>query len=347
MKDNINILKKEKIFCTVCEQEHEVDLCEELVKTKIKGDDIEYFERFYRCNKYKTNNTFITGKMWNNILLDQLDAYRMKNDLLTSFEIKEIRSKYNVTQSELAFLLGLGEITITRYETKQIQEMSIDNMLKEINNNAYLAMKLLEKNKEKFKENRYIEISEVIKNIIDKETILYLNEQQINCKYLEYLEKSEFNGNCSLNIEKLKNVLAYITKEMKEIKKTVLMKILWYIDSLSYKYTNQAVTGLVYTHMQFGALPICNDEILKLQSIKFEKIYNDEGFMEFKITNNPEFKITGLTRKEKEIIDKVLLKFKNYGSKEISEYMHKEKAYQNTNQDEIISFSYAKDLIDF
>lgn len=345
--NKIRVVKKEKIFCTVCEEEHEVDLCEELVETKIKGDSIKYFERFYRCNKYKTENTFITGKMWNNILLDQIDAYRSKNNLLTSFEIKEIRSKYKVTQRELAFMLGLGEITITRYETKQIQETSIDNMLKEVNNNAYLALSLLKKNKEKFSEKRYIEIITEIKNIVEKETVTYLNEQQIHCKYLDYSCKSEFNGNCVLNLEKLKNVLAYITKEMKEVKKVVLMKVLWYIDSLSYKYNDQAITGLVYRHMPFGALPICNDEMLNLPSINVEKIYNDEGYMEYKITNNPEFKITGLTRKEKEIIDQVISKFKDYGSREISDYMHKEKAYQETELEQIISFKYSKDLIAF
>ena len=68
---------------------------------------------------------------------------------------------------------------------------------------------------------------------------------------------------------------------------------------------------------------------------------------EYKITNNPEFKIVGLTKKEKEIINNVILKFKDYGSREISEYMHKERAYQETMQDEIISFEYSKDLISF
>ena len=347
MEKDIKILKKEKMFCTVCEEEHELELCEELSECTVKDEKVQYYKKYYRCNKFEDKNTFLTGKMWNMELLERLDAYRMKNNLLTSFEIKEIRNKYKLTQSELSFLLGLGEITITRYETKQIQQVSIDNMLKEVNNNAFLALNLLEKNKEKFSEKRYKEIIEEIKKIIDKETIFYLNEQQISCKYIDFMEESMLNGNCVLNIDKLKNVLAYITKQMKEVKKVVLMKLLWYIDSLSFKNENKAITGLVYVHMPFGALPICNDEILKLPSINVEKLYNDEDHIEYKITNNPEFKIVGLTKKEKEIINNVILKFKDYGSREISEYMHKERAYQETMQDEIISFEYSKDLISF
>ena len=134
---------------------------------------------------------------------------------------------------------------------------------------------------------------------------------------------------------------------MKEVKKVVLMKLLWYIDSLSFKNTNKSITGLVYVHMPFGALPIASDELLKLSSIKVEKKYNDEEFLEYKITNNPEFKIIGLSKREKEIIDLVIDKFKDYKSREISEYMHREKAYMETNPDEIISFEYSKELNSF
>lgn len=347
MEKCIKVLKKENRFCPICEQEHEVDLCEELVEKKVKDDMIRYTEKYYRCNKYDTENIFMTSDMWNETLLNSIDAYRKKNNLLTSFEIKKIRSKYKLTQSELAFLLGLGEITITRYETKQIQETSNDTMLREINNNSILALRLLEKNKEKFKEKRYNEISNQIKSVIDGETLSYLNEQEIICKYINFDKENILNGNCVLEIEKLKNVLAYITKNIKEVKKVVLMKLLWYIDSLSFKNTNKAITGLVYLHGPFGALPIACDELLKLSSIKYDLIYNDDEHIEYRITNNPEFKIVGLSKKEKDIINVVINKFQNFKSSEISEYMHKEKAYLKTKPNEIITFDFAKDLNEF
>lgn len=347
MKKNVKVLKKEIFECSICGEKHELDLCEELIEKKVKDDIVEFSERYYRCNKYNTENIFMTGNMWNESLLSRIDAYRKKNNLLTSFEIKEIRSKYKITQSELAFLLGFGEVTITRYETKQIQEVGNDNLLREINNNAFFAKNLLEKNRDKFKPNRYEEILEEIKNVIDQETLKYLNELEIEGKYIRFKEENKLNGNCVLNIDKLKNVLAYIAKNMKEVKKEVLMKLLWYIDSLSYKKYNKAITGLIYVHQTFGALPIASEELLKLPSINYEIIYNLDEHMEYRITNNPEFKIVGLSREEKILIDTVIEKFKNYRSSEISEYMHKEKAYIETNPDEIISFEFAKELREF
>lgn len=103
--------------CSICG----VELCEEKVEKLVKDDIVEYIENYYRCYKYETENIFMTGNMWNKSLLNRIDEYRTKNNLLTSIEIKQIRNKYKVTQAELSFLLGLGEVTITRYETKQIQ----------------------------------------------------------------------------------------------------------------------------------------------------------------------------------------------------------------------------------
>ena len=198
-------LKKVNMFCSICEEIHEVSLIEEEKETITKGEKIKYKELYYKCNKYTDNNIFMTGELWNINLVNSLDAYRRKKDLLTSKEIKEIREKYGLTQSEMAFLLNLGEITITRYETKQIQDASVDNMIRELNDNPLFALKLLEKNKAKFK--RYEDIEKNIKDIIDKNVISFLNEQELIAKYAEYNNESIENGNRILDIEKLKNIV--------------------------------------------------------------------------------------------------------------------------------------------
>ena len=338
-------LKKVNMFCSICEENHDVSLIEEERETMVKGEKIKYKELYYKCDKYRDNNIFMSGELWNINLINSLDAYRIKKDLLTSKEIKDIRKKYDLTQSELAYLLNLGEVTITRYETKQIQDASVDNMLRELNDNPLLALKLLEKNKNKFK--RYEEIENKIKEIIDKNVISFLNEQELIAKYTDFNEININNGNVLLNIEKLKNILGYITKEMGQMKKVVLMKLLWYIDSISFKIRGYAITGLVYQHMPYGALPIGHREIIELSSIKSKLFINDREFEEYKIEFNNEYKIKRIEKEEKEIIDKVINKFRNYRSSEISNYMHKEKAYKETKDNDIIPFSFANELNQF
>ena len=333
------------MFCSICEEMHEVSLMEQTKEIIVKGEPIKYREVYYKCDKYLDNNIFMSEDLWNMNLINSLDEYRKKKDLLTSKEIKEIREKYQLTQSEMAYLLNLGEITITRYETKQIQDASVDNMIRELNDNPLFALKMLEKNKSKFK--RYDEIDKNIKDVIDKNIIVFLNEQELIAKYIKYNKKSIVNGNTILDIETLTNVLGYITKEIGPTKKVVLMKLLWYIDSLSYKGHDYSITGLVYEHMPYGALPIGHREIIELSSIKSSLFINESEYEEYRIQFNEKYKIKRMKKEEKRIIDKVIHKFKNYKSYEISDYMHKEKAYIETKDNQIIPFTYAKEINEF
>ena len=154
------ILCKTKMFCPICEEEHEVDLIEKEKETIIKGKKIIYKEKFYRCNKYKDQNTFQNGELWNEGLTNSLDSYREQEELLTSKEIKQIRNKYKITQLEMAKLLGVGDVTVTRYETKQIQDEAHDKIMRLIDENALIALEYLENNKENFKKGQRYEIIE-------------------------------------------------------------------------------------------------------------------------------------------------------------------------------------------
>lgn len=340
------ILGKIKMFCPICEEEHEVDLIEKEKETMVKERKIKYKEKFYRCNKYKQNNTFQNGKLWNEGLINSLDSYRRQEELLTSKEIKQIRSKYQVTQLEMAKLLGVGDITVTRYETKQIQDEAHDKIMRLIDENALVALEYLERNKENFKNGeRYEKIENSIKTVIFKETLSYLNKQEIEAKYVDYSEKNIENGNIDLKINKTETIINYIAQNYPNLYKVKLMKLLWYIDSIAYKENEKSLTGLVYTHKKMGAVPIAYDELLKLPSIKVEEeIMDKENYSVcYHILPNENYKPKAhLTAKEKEICDRVINKFKNFTTKELVEYMHREKAYTDTKPNEIINFSYAK-----
>ena len=52
-----------------------------------------------------------------------------------------------------------------------------------------------------------------------------------------------------------------------------------------------------------------------------------------------------LSDAEIEVLNRIYVKFKDFGSAEISEYSHKEKGYMATKTGQIISYVYAKDII--
>ena len=58
------------------------------------------------------------------------DAFRTKQGLLTSGEIKELRKSRNLTQHQLAEIMNLGIASIKRWETGTVQSASMDHALR-------------------------------------------------------------------------------------------------------------------------------------------------------------------------------------------------------------------------
>ena len=122
------------------------------------------------------------------------------------------------------------------------------------------------------------------------------------------------------------------------------MKLLWYADMINYKKYGKSITGLVYRHHAMGALPIGHDEIIELDNVIVDKI---EGYdsIQYNFCPNTNLDMSILEDKEIDVLDIVISKFKGYTTKDIVEYMHKEKAYVETMDMEVISYNYAHELI--
>lgn len=347
MNSNDILLAKVKEYCPICDKEHDVEKRKRKSKIEVKDLIVEYDEIYFRCTETQDEeNEFVTSEMMDNNLLNAKDNYRRQKKLLTSQDIKEIRKKYGLTQAEFSFLLGLGEITITRYEKKLIQDETYDKIMRLVNDNAFLALDYLKNNKEKFKNiKRYDEIENNIKKVILSDTLDYLNKQEIEVKYVNFEEESKYNGFKKLDIEKIESLIQYIAERCEDLYKVKLMKLLWYSDMLNYKENNKSITGLVYTHQRLGALPISGDEIVKLKSVQVieeENMHQNDINIIYHILPNKEYKTKKLSEIEKNIVDKVIEKFRTFNTNMIVDYMHKEKAYLETKTNQIIDYNFAK-----
>ncbi|TYB31274.1 MAG: DUF4065 domain-containing protein [Candidatus Mcinerneyibacterium aminivorans] len=333
-------------FCPSCRKKHLPELKKEKVSIEIKGQEISYHEKYFYCEN--ANEEFIPGKLMNENLLRAKDTYRMKNDLLTSKQIKNIRQKYNLTQKDMAKLLGWGLKTITRYENKMIQNKAHDDVMKLLKNDPGYALKKLEENRPNFdkkslEEYKKIFMEKIEEGIIEKKVEIIQNAYfKI---YDRYSDENEYNGYKKLNFKKLGEQIYYIVSKLKETFTVKLMKILWYSDFLNFKNNGKSISGLVYLHEQYGALPIRYEEIMEIfpDLIEIEKIEFEENIGK-KFLPKEDKKIKLLNEKEKQIIDKVVNKFKDKSGRELSEIMHEEIAYKKTEENKYISYEYAKDL---
>lgn len=338
-----HLIRKVHMNCPLCDKTHEVEERKRIATINLKGDRVNYEERFYFCpNADEDENEFETGSMTNENLLNARNAYRVKNGLLTSDEIIKIRENYGLSQVDLARLLGWGEATISRYESKAIQDEAYDTMLRLIKDNPLKALEFLKKNAAKFSNSKREDVRSKIVERLDAYGKEYLTRQALVSEYVSFDEPSDSNGFTTLNIDKTEAIISYIAEHVSQLFKVKLMKMLWYVDAYSYKTRGHAITGLVYRHNEMGALPVGHYSLMNLESLNVheEESYNYDSMLHVYPTQGMDYEI--LTAEDKKVLDTVIQRFKNFKTKEIVDYMHEERAYRETKPGEIIPFSIAK-----
>lgn len=275
---------------------------------------------------------YVDVELGNKNLKKIRNEYRKIKNLLTDDNIKEIRNQYKLSQRDFAVALGLGEVTITRYETKTVQDKSNDILIRQ-SKSPHMFMYYLESNSGK-----YIEVNGIEKY---NELLSFVKNLTNDIDFLMNQYNEEERGKNAFSIEKLKKVIFKIKNKRSRLSKTILAKLLWYIDNLSYQLNGKSMTGLVYISMPYGAYPKMYDEILNDKDIEIQVYWNND--YEYHLIENVNVN-DDLNIEEERIIDFVVNKFKTFNASEIVKYMHDELAYKETEKFKIIPYSYSSNI---
>lgn len=154
------------------------------VQVNVKGSLIEYDE-YYLVDD---NGEEVFDR---NIEIENdqrlYDIYKKQNNLLTNFEIKKIRQKYGLTQKEYALVIGVGEVTVHRFEKGAIQTEAVDSIMKLSNDPDNMSFLLLQ-NRKNISESLY---SLLLKRIKELQTLKKHALVDINKFDLDVLEFEE------------------------------------------------------------------------------------------------------------------------------------------------------------
>ena len=258
-----------KQFCTDCMEERVCDYKEHLLKEKIDGLEIEYLEKYYIC---KECGNKLYGDLLDYNVREANKKLREKTGLIQISEIEEIIEKYNIGKKPLSLVLGMGEITITRYLDGQNPTKDNSELLKNILKNPLLYEMYLEVNKDKITEIAY-------KKSLGKTKQIELNEKK----------------------SKIYNVALYIINKVKEIDALSLQKILYYCEMFSNIFLNQNILNSNPEAWIYG--PVYKDIYESLSYYKYNKIEYSELLKNEQID---------LTEEEKEYLDAIIKCFGYY-----------------------------------
>lgn len=279
-----------KKFCDNCLKEVNCTYNKRYKELKYKNKKVKYLEKYYICDNCKKE--FYDDLYDYNIKAGNNELRKLSNTI-TIEEIKEITTKYNIGKKPLSLVLGLGEITITRYLDGQNPTRENSELLKSILNNSLLYEMYLEANKDKITQVAY-------KKSLGKTKQLEMRDGK----------------------SKIYNIALYLINQAKEIDALSLQKLLYFSNGLSNKFLNEVLIDVPAESWKYG--PVYKDIYECFSYYEYKKIdYND-------LLKNKEF---DLRKEEKDYLNAILKFFGCYSGSILREMTHLTEPWINTRID--------------
>lgn len=330
-----------KRYCEECGKEVETKI---IIKTEhydVCGDPIEVDAQVLVCAD--CGEEFFCEELDNATLVNAYNKYRRNHKLLFPEDIKKIREQYGLSQRSFAKLLNWGDKTIYRYENGSLQDKAHNSLLLFLRDPENMKIYLME-NEITLDERQKARLLKTVEKL--EQDAEYREEG----RFFEMLFPGvpcEENGFKGFDYEKLCAMVLFFAHKSSELLKTKLMKLLNYSDMIFYKENGVSISGLRYVHFPYGPVPENFDMLLgRMYSdhvAHIEVIY-ENGYEKHQVIPERESPENVLSTEELEVLERIYVKFKDFGSIDISHYSHKEKGYSATKPGEIISYSYAKDI---
>lgn len=291
----------------------------------------------------KTNEILFDHELDNKAINLAFEKFRNDNNIVSPEEIVSFRKKYKLSQRALASLLGIGSATVARYEKGALPSESISNLLKQLIDDDNTFTTFYRQNNDKLS----VEDGQKVESVLAGMQGM-LKTNMVLQAYLVRNENDQANVNDGFkefNFKKFENMVIYFIKNSYSLSKTRLNKLLFYGDFGFFKDNTVSISGVRYIHDYFGPVP--SDFELLYTMLRDQNIIDFVPFSNGRgeeLCTNREFDETIFSENELNMLKEVSDKFKDYNAKSITEYSHKEKAYQETNSKQPISYEYAFEL---
>ena len=297
------------------------------VKVQVKDKTISYDE-YYLVNEHGEEifNREIEIENDNRLY----NIYKKQKSLLTSTEIKEIRKKYNLTQKDYASIIGVGEITVHRFEKGSIQTEAVDSIMRLSNNpnNMYL---LLLKNKNNITTSLYESTLNKVQELMTLKRHELIDINVFDTDLLSFKEENAID--VAENIIKIYNEkVDRLVKEYNIVPEYItnlkLQKLLYYVQAINLQVFEKIAFKEKIIAWSYG--PVVNEVYQKYKENHSNEIKTEEKVKKLS---------SGLEKVINEVID-------SYGSMEANkliDFTHEEEPWKNTEINKEIKTDIIKD----
>ncbi len=222
-----------------------------------------------------SESEFTTAPLDDLTLAQVHGAYRERHGIPFPEEIKRIREQYGMSARGMSDILGFGVNQYRLYEGGEVPTVPHGKLIRSVDNPAVFAQHLatavgLPKSKHAGAHERIVALAaKPPGGFTDLGIASYA---------------SVATGYTMPSLEKVAGVVALLSEGMTSLFSTKLNKLLYYTDTLSFRYFGQAITGLQYRAIQNGPVPsqyhelfgvISNEEVAGITVRRPERTLRD------------------------------------------------------------------------
>jgi len=323
-------------FCANCNDIKEFSLGEKEEFYPIKGEEIKICAQIYFCTD--CNAEITTDKTEENNYLTASKYYRSKHNLMHPDEIRSVREKYGLSQRAFARLLGWSDTIFSYYERGRIQDSAHNETLLLLEKPSNMK-EIYEKQKISLSLTEQETIESKLRLLIEKE-----REKQWHSLFCDF-PVDAYTGYRKFDFHKFSQMIFLLLKLNRNLFKTKLLKLLFYSDMLYYKMYGTSISGARYVKITYGPVPdnykhylakLEKDGHIIMEEVPFP---NGNSGDQFSVESNIEIDL--LSKNEMKILRAVSKYFAKYNSTQIRDYSHKEMAFINTTDGELINYKEA------
>lgn len=314
----------------------EAVLLTETRKAVFRKEEYEYTYICYKC--VDTEETFTTTQMDVVNTAQIYNGYRNRHGIPFPDEIKDIRSRYELSASKMSKILGFGDNQYRLYENGEMPSLANGRVLKAIQSPRTFET-FVDAAKGVLSDEEHLKLK---KRLEEYEEKAFMDGLFCNLIYGDGA-RNKYNGYAMLSISRLKNVVLFFIEKFNGVFVTQMNKLLFYADFLSYRESGQAMTGLTFKVIQYGPVPNRWDKVYALLDDIYQiEVEGKNGNIGNKLVSDISCDLSSFTNEQMEVLEKVYTTFKNDSSVSISQKSHDELAWIDNNElHSFIDFKYA------
>lgn len=331
-------------YCPMCDEDQPLRREIRREVYRVRGESIEVDAEVLVCER--CGGDVADRECDERTLRLAYDTYRERHGLLRPEDIRNLRTRYGLSQRALARLLGWGLVTIQRYENGALQDVAHDAVLRQLTHPRNV-LALVERAGSRLSERERLAIRRAVLSQTEATDAEHLVDDIEVSFNLDFERRPLVHGARPVDLDRVGNIAAWFAVQCSDLFKTKLAKLLWIADFLHFRRHRVSITGLTYVRLPHGPVPDRYSLLLgALEQIEAIELREQAAgqFVGEVVRALAEPDLSDLTTSERDTLEAVVRRFGGRSSNGLSELAHREEAWRGRQDGEPIPYSEADHL---